>query len=566
MRFQSVAAAAALSVALSSCAQAPAFAPSIGIGDNRPEGRRYVDYLLQDGGLTEISVDIANRAGAADRGEALSFLGQENFEPYNAPVLRDSRVERELTSLAACMIDAWGGPKPRVDVIIGSSLTPSAQALPNQISVNLGLIASSDITAGEIAFVLAHELSHVFLDHYERSEFLEQQKEIADTMAKAAILAVYASELRARKKPGGGIEFFSKDEGQVSEAAVYTLAAYAASQLVADGILESSWSRTQEYEADRLGLDLLENSAISNQFSYQALRRLATYQALQKTRLDRLEKAANMQMAAAVETGDPNMIIRAGADVFTKAAIAAALDIYDAIDVAHPTPADREGAIDGYLEEFASAPAVAPLATCRFDRLERALGERRVRNVYAAIQSAAEVDDLILEQNYQGARRAAGRSLTAGLERHPVTRMAAFRAENAAGRPVEALRHLQQIAINRNTPLAVHSTIAGEYLVRGRHREASRALDAGEKFFRRDFFLPKRLQIAFAEENEAAIIRYRAECDASTIESIRDACADVRRNRERAATDAALGDGTSEGGLFGRMFDGIRVGAEDLVQ
>ncbi|MEM7525156.1 MAG: M48 family metalloprotease [Pseudomonadota bacterium] len=555
-------------VALGACAKGGgvAIAPVVGLSDNRPEGRRYVDYLISDGGLEEISLDIQKRSSAAGAGAPLSFLGQLSFDPYNAPVLNDSPVRRELRSLTSCLIDAWPGPKPEVNIIVNSGLAPSGQALPNEISINLGLIAAEDVSGGEVAFVLAHELAHVLLDHYERAEFLNQQKEIAEHMAQAATLAVYASELRARRSSSGGFEFFVKDEGQVAEAAVYTLAAYSASQIVADGIIESSWSRTQEFESDRLALDLMQNAGLSDQFGYQALRRIAAFQAGQKGRLDRLDDAAGKQMEAAVATGDANMIIRAGADVFTKAAVSAVLDVYDEINSTHPTAEEREGEIDGYLEEFEDGPRPEALTACNFDRLDRAMGARRVRNVYNAISSAAEVDDLLLNGDINGARRAAEKGFSAGLRRHPVTRMAAFRVENAAGRPTQALAHLEQIRRSQDTPLAVHTTIAGEYLVRGRYRQASRALDTGEKYFRKDFFYPKRLQLAIAREDLEDIARYRAACKATTIEPIQSACDDVLSNREVATKNAVLGGEATPTGAFGGFLESLQDAASSLTE
>ncbi len=527
---------------------------SLGFNDSRPEGRRYVDYLLQDGGLAEIQSDIASRSASSNQGIPLSFLGKRRLDPYNAPMLPGANITKRLRQLTACMIEAWTGPKPDVNVIVNSGLSPSGEALPNEIAINIGLLAAKDITAGEVAYVLAHELAHVFLDHYERAEFLETQAKVAKKAAQVAIIAAYASETRARRN-GNKIEFFVEDEGDVAEATIMAIAAHEASQLVADGLIESSWSRSQEFEADRLAVDILQNSGVSDQFSYQALRRIATFEQGRKSRLQKLEAVANAKMQAALDSGDVNLVARTGAEVFTQAASSAARDVYDLIDRSHPSPEAREGELDDYFEEFEDQNASEIVADCNLRNLERALADRRLKSAAKAIASANSVSDFLAVNDISGARAAAKNGLKAGLDRHPVTRLAAYKVDAYRGRNDLALQHLKKIRQSATTPLAVYSRIASEYIVRNQFGNASKTLDRADQYYLADFYFPQRLQIAVAREDVAAIAAYKARCDVSKLEGIRDACDEVLSARKEA-----LSDSNEEGvtGAFGDLLTSFK--------
>ncbi len=528
--------------------------------DQRPEGRRYVDYLSLDGGMTEIALDIEKRKLDGAGGRRLTFTSDTQYDPSNAPVLSRTQVVKEMERLKTCLLDAWPGPKPDVNVIIKSGLPPQAEALPNQISLNIGLIAAPNISGGEIAFIMAHELSHVLLDHYSRSEFNKQQAEVLGKVADAAVLAAYMSEMRG-KRSGNSITFFLEDESDAHTAAAYAVAAYGASQFVVDGLIESSWSRAQEYESDRLALDLLENAGLTSDFSYQALRRIETFQNDQKTRLQQFDQIAEARMNKAAESKDPNLIITTGIGVFTSAVSQAALDLWDLLDRSHPSPAARVSEVDGYLGEFDEADPVEPTVTCDLKRVERAVKRNDVRNTYNALQSSFEVDGLIMREDYAGARSAAQKGLRAGLERHPVTRMAAYRADNASGRHKQALGHLQSIRLNADTPLSVYTLLVTEYIARNRMQPALETIIKAEQYYLKDYFYPARIQIASARENLPEVIALKARCEASIIDKIKSACTNILSTRKAAAVE---GDG-STGSAVGNALDSFFGGLENLT-
>lgn len=535
------------------------------IGVGRPDGTRFITHLENTGQMPQLATKYEERAKTTFAG--VSFSGQPNFNTQNAPLLAGSRVERDLNTLAKCLLQAWPGEKPNFRVFISSGLTPSAQALPREVSVNVGLLTADQISIGEVTFVLAHEISHILLDHYGRKEFLDEQKNVASKLAQAAVLAAYASEMRVQRS-GNSVVFRIDNQDTITQAALYSLAAYQGSQLLADGLIESSWNRTQEYEADRLAADVLERTGLSGEFAYDSFDRLIAWEENRQTRLQAFEKIAEEKMDAAakeaVEKRNVNVLVQAGAKVFIEGATRGLLDIYERVDTTHPTPQARSDEFAEYQQGLSEAPPVEPSVTCDTSNLERSLKARDLQRARDALEAAFAVDKLLLEGDVQGARDAAKRALRRPVKNHPVTRLAAFRADSQAGRSGPALAHLQAIRINESTPLSVYAVLAGQYLERARYLEARRTLKQGERYFLRDYFLPQYLQVALGQNQIEAAESLRNECRESQVDGVWKACRKVLENR--AATSQEVLDSLSpeSGGgiaelpdLLGGLLEGL---------
>lgn len=601
-RLSRMTALAALAVLATGCKQVPIPAV-LSPGVDRPENRRYMEYLTAGGGLADLGAG-QTAPGPIKRDRAVSFIGARSYEPYAAPVLVGDPLQRELDRLLTCIAAGWPGAKPdRLRLSIGSSAAPSAQALPDEISVNVGLLGIADedmpreqrnrlreTRPAEIAFILAHEYAHVLLDHYGRAEFVAAQKRALQGATELAVLAAYAAEVRGRRT-GDRMEFFLEDEHAAGRHALTAVGIYAASQILAEGVIESSWSRTQEYEADLLALDLLEAAGIDSSGALNALDGMQRHLEASKTRMQTMDRQARAIMDEAAKTADPSMIIAAGAQVMMTATMNFVLDLYDRIDVSHPSPMTRKEEVQNYGMEIEMLDAPAPAARgCRLDRLKNQLAKGKADKVARAIRQAAEAEEKLLEGDVDGARALAAAALRGpGLASHPVPNIAAFHVESRAGRPARALRHLENITrrANADTPFSVYTLIAGEYLVRRRWREMERVISAGEQHFPKEMFYPQRLQLVAARGDDEGYERMRERCADAEDDDIRAACRQIHANRAKkdgggglfasaqagagkgvgatgaGSGQAATGSGAAEGllapmaelsGRFGRLF------------
>ena len=513
--------------------------PIPGVSDTarRPENTRLVDFLVQDGSIAKLNSTLLGRHVRVENPYGLTFTGEANVRGENAPLLAGSAVERELKALKTCLLRGWPGHPPDVDLIILSNLSPGAEALPNEIAIHIGLLVADDVQMGEIAFVMAHELSHVLLDHYTRKEFLDEQKEIAQGLAQAGIIAAYTAELRPVRS-GKGYDLRVRDSAQVARSTAIALAAFNSSQVLADGLVESAWSRIQESEADQLAHDLLQNVGLSPEFGFVVLDRQKTFASGRKTRLEEYATDLERSMEEAIGKGDVNSIVKSTAENLGKAANAALKDAYDYFDADHPSPEQRSEDLDRYRTKLTPRDEVATPPPCDLAGLERSLETTPVRRAERALRAADLARTAVRRGDLKTAQAQVAIALDGPLARHPTTRLAAHAAARAANNSRLATQHLEAIPIDRNTPSLVFVLLAQEYRLQGRLNEASTVLDKGERKFPPDLFLPSRLQIAFAAQDHEGFARHAARCRASAYENVRATCKEVIENRNQLFTSA----------------------------
>jgi len=165
--------------------------------------------------------------------------------------LDDSEVNDYLNKIGGRL--AENSPEPSLDFefFAVNDYSVNAFALPGGfIGVNAGLILITQ-SESELASVLSHEISHVTQHHLER--MVEAQRGSGLISMAAIALAILA----ARTNP------------QVSEAAIASIQAGNVQR-------QLNFTRADEEEADRIGLQLLQKSGFNTHAMPDFLRRLQT--------------------------------------------------------------------------------------------------------------------------------------------------------------------------------------------------------------------------------------------------------------------------------------------------
>jgi len=165
--------------------------------------------------------------------------------------LDDSEVNDYLNKIGGRLVE--NSPEPSLDFqfFAVNDYNVNAFALPGGfVGVNAGLILITQ-SESELASVLSHEISHVTQHHLER--MVEAQRGSGLISMAAIALAILA----ARTNP------------QVSEAAIASVQAGNIQR-------QLNFTRTDEEEADRIGLQLLEKSGFNTHAMPDFLRRMQT--------------------------------------------------------------------------------------------------------------------------------------------------------------------------------------------------------------------------------------------------------------------------------------------------
>ena len=240
------------------------------------------------GGL--LSPEFERRLGQA-------FLSQVRKQ---ADIVSDPEVNTYIESIGYRLVSQSDNNEQQFTFFVINDTLINAFAAPGGIvGINAGVILNSD-TESELAGVVAHEIAHVTQKHMARSVEMSKKMSIP-TMA-----AMLGAILIATQNP---------DAGQAALMAVQGASAQA----------RINFTRTNEQEADRIGIQLLARSGFdprgmtgffrklqqSTRFSAQAPEFLRTHPLTTRRIADAAARAAAYSGALEVEESQSFLLVRA---------------------------------------------------------------------------------------------------------------------------------------------------------------------------------------------------------------------------------------------------------------
>ena len=230
-----------------------------------------------------------------------------NQGELQAARLRMPETERKVAEMLARIEAQWPYAKttPLKVQILGLPHY-SAQSLPDgSVVVAFGLLdrAESD---DEVAFVLAHELGHIRLNHFAKAARLQRQRQMASKLGQ---LYVTASAIKAGVE-AKSVDFNNRaaDRAARQAAATTDLVRFATEVMIAP-----AWSRGQEDEADALGFDLSEGAPYAAETA--SARVFDTIQADEDNRESTaaaMQNQAETQLKAAATEGNVTRLMSGG--------------------------------------------------------------------------------------------------------------------------------------------------------------------------------------------------------------------------------------------------------------
>ena len=197
------------------------------------------------------ALDVAVTSGGS-KGLASSSLNRGRF---SASGLSMPETVQAMSGLLAKLQAKWPHRDPgAITMHIFGSTAYAPRAKPdNSIIVPLGLIERAQ-TDDEVAWVIAHEYSHIALRHYARTAELIQRERGAETLEMMAEIGLSLSEERV-SHTGVTFQFYQASD---PDAAKRSDEAWSRSQQLREVLLlgDALASREQEDEADADGFDL----------------------------------------------------------------------------------------------------------------------------------------------------------------------------------------------------------------------------------------------------------------------------------------------------------------------
>jgi Zn-dependent protease with chaperone function len=468
--------AACLAVLLSGCAGPP------------PPSKMHISEdpaILQK--IQAASADVPGRTGHPDVQASQIFLLN------NAPLAQPQMVSQLQAIVDRLLLNWTETPKPVVEIFILPDKSYSGDAAgTGQIFVNTGLLERAD-SEDEIAFVLAHELAHILRGHIkERQTAIAANNGMISFASQGAVYGIMLSHTGQQQLSRGST-------GAVLTAFQLGEILLAANESVGD----AGWSREQEYEADKLGLDLLIKSHAYTPAAFRPVfERVAAESKDVEQRRAELKGTITQSVILGAgyafgNSNGSNTPLSSGDSAALVGSVLAsplAEKIVDSILPAdtHPIALDRRDQLQIYATTL--WPDIDPMDP-KPNPFTAGAQAKQMRAVFDAVRTVDEINQAINDHKFQDARHlvsqpAFGRAMP--LQQSLLRAKLAF----AQGDTAASQRQLQAVIRDPVAPADAFTLLASVQASAGQTDAALATLDGGQTRFDSEAgFIPYRIAI-----------------------------------------------------------------------
>lgn len=498
-------------------------------------------------------------SGAADDPNANYWMREKSKAaiPDASRVIPDANIRAYLHSIAQRLLKQAppGAPEVQVHVFADTAYRAFARE-SGDVYVSLGVLAQAD-TEDEVAVLLGHEIGHLLLRHHDKDRMFEKQRKATSLALQGTLMTVAVlAKLNERGMVG-------TDKQSLLQDTAAATAAKMAADFVATDIVNASWNRTQENDADLIGIDLAVRAGYDPYASAAGFAHLIEAAQNRKTQLSALADKAEQRlqdlettMTNSVEVGrvDLQPVLQAGVDTVSDAATAAVEDSYTFISGNYQSPVDRSDRAIEYLDLF-YAEVDQGSETAYATKKER-LRIVPINNAYREVERALVA---IADKDFKGALAIMQQAYESGLiNDHPTPRYVEALAYRSLNQPQKALSALDRVS--PRIPLPVEGYIMKAELEaelkseRGSSRGAMATLDKGAEIYGAEAMQPARITVlaALDRSNEAeAALEDCEQLSSVTLKQCKLAAKESGVGVQTAATSAS--EGGSEGGVAGKL-------------
>lgn len=440
--------------------------------------------------------DVANDLGIRDQGF----------------VIQDEQLTELVYGITNNLLAAWPGTTPSVAVFVQGDRSPLAYGAQTtyhgEIFINYGVLVHAE-SEDELAAVIGHELAHVLLGHGQTLKYKKNVQKSLDVVANARELYAKAEALEYND----ATEEYSLDpsvEGKLKQSAVQNV--------IADRFYKSAhatlFSRGNEHDADRLGLDLLIAAGYSPRGLKASLERMAHSHDLSTEISDYLTNSSlSLLQESLSAVGDAldqdnvrdlDQFFNGARDKFADSALEFGKKAFiEASAKSHPVPGKRVRQITEYLNDTYPRKVrgrklnQASAALFRQGHIADLLSRYTVANQAMEALTAA---DLWTAEEYSLA------ALTPPATNHPYTRYAAFTTGRMQGDRQSMIVNAESIDPDMLMPVFASVEIADFLSSAGKTERANDMISTYEGYFGTvaDYYPPKiRMSISAFELAQA---------------------------------------------------------------
>lgn len=409
----------------------------------------------------------------ADRPKSLGIFRSTAYGLIPEPNL-DAYVNRVLERVAA---QAPEGPIPTRAYVVADPAFGAAAAPDGALFLNFGLLRDLE-SEDELAFILAHELSHVILRHHGSDWYVNAQR-------RALVGMVLAKDLIAEVQQVAG------NAGAVSTELQSAILAGSILYQFSDIAVAPFFTREEEDEADILGLDLMIAAGYNMGAATTLLEKMDAWETQQAARNPaKTDAEREREMEDAFEkkglSGAIETAFSALGDAFG--------DVKDELKTEHYPAAERIGTVQNYMLRFYLQEVPPPTTDLAWQGEEP--DGQAIRSLFANYDAAKAARSALADGNTKLAEAEARKAVGEITKHDAFTRLAFYAVRKSQGKAELASRNL---ALARQSPepsLMLYKIMIDEAIARRAWQEAVSIVEtARQELADTPFLLPYRIEL-----------------------------------------------------------------------
>jgi Zn-dependent protease with chaperone function len=455
----------------------------------------------------------ANMMGFSGNGK---LIGESIWDSIPAPQLKaygNGIVQRLLVG--------WNGPHPAIRLWVTSNPGLEANSTGSgDIYLARGWFSKCQ-NEDQIAAIIAHEMSHILLGHFQREEANEGRRRAVAGAATAAVTAFTLSDTRITAS-GNQVNVGVADQKKLNENLQKTLLIKFAINEVSSFAFDAAWAREQEEEADLLGADLLYRAKYNVPQMTEALKLLKEYEAQSEQQVDLLSDQYKTAMKDAAMTGNLDTMKQTGFTILLNEALSGADRLRDRLHRNHPDYDDRIQAMQGYIareydDDIGGKPHTAELAAFRANKGTMAILDNH--------NSSFDAEGAMVKSDFAKARSLAVRGASGLTADYPYPLRVMASAEQKSGNGGGGLKAMERAAESPDAAFNTLTALSGMYADARNYARAHAALKtAAERFGSEEATYPNQITLALKEGKTDEAERILKICSAAKNEDLVAAC------------------------------------------
>jgi len=449
-------------------------------------------------------------------------------------------VNKYLEGILAKILKQWHQPVDKnIAIVVSSDRNYSAFATPNTIVITQGVLADAE-SEDEIAFIIAHELSHILLKHNETNEYFAKQSALVSKTANIAMSTAAIADMKT-EKTANGYRVTSQNKSSTTSLIQDTYKTGLTINRLSRDVISSSMSRSNEDEADLLGMDLLVKAGYSPRAFSPVLERLDSSQKFTEAQLKEKKQEFQSFVSLASDASKHLSSENKWSNLGYLAANEAGTRLLQSFAARHSSPIERKKDMSAYVKREYRKERKRQLSSGKLDKVvKNGKGLQIQQNYWYASEAfkALEFGDI------KTAEKLARKSVSGPTSNHAYTRLAFYGVRKAQNQDSKALQNLALIKNWDYASIQTFTLAAQSYREQKKPQNSLKLLAKGEQVIGTQVpFLPEYIAAHKALGNSTIVSELLLKCKGLSESNIVAQChnyAGVAIPREKQSSNGLM--------------------------